>query len=203
MTPSQDSEQKILAAARAILAQQGYTATTVSQVAADAGVSRGLLHYYFKNKEDMLAHVIQAAAEDSLNLINAAFAHGKTAGDLAAALAGALRNIEIVAPDLFTLFFEGWAVSRQSPVVAEELRTLFRRFRESLQAALEDAAARGSIAPTLPADGLAALLIGILDGLALQRITDRNGDPPVIGRPLARRRAAALFLDDIGWTSSQ
>ena len=31
---------------------------------------------------------------------------------LAAALAGALRNIEILAPDLFTLFFEGWAVAR-------------------------------------------------------------------------------------------
>ncbi|MBN1201588.1 MAG: TetR/AcrR family transcriptional regulator [Anaerolineae bacterium] len=174
MTP-QDSDQKaqqILNAARKVLAQQGYAATTIKQVAAEAGVSRGLLHYYFENKEDMLARVVEASGEATIKLVQMLFEQSQSADDLASGLTGALRNIELVAPDLFPLFFESWSVSRQSPTVAHELKLLFQQSRQAFHDALEEAAARGMIAPAVPLEGLAALLMGILDGLALQRITE-------------------------------
>jgi len=56
---SDEKSRRILAAVRSILAQKGYAGTTINLVAAEANVSRGLLHYYFKNKEEMLATVIK------------------------------------------------------------------------------------------------------------------------------------------------
>ncbi|NDJ78332.1 MAG: TetR/AcrR family transcriptional regulator [Chloroflexi bacterium] len=166
-----EKAQRILDAARTILAQQGYMAMTVSQVAETAGVSRGLLHYYFKNKEDLLARVIRSSLEKTVELVQLMFAQSATADEIATGLTGALRYLDQVAPDVFNLLFEGWAVARQSELVAAEMAELFRQFHAAMLSALEEAAARGVIAPTVPLDGLAVLLSGLMDGLALQVIT--------------------------------
>jgi AcrR family transcriptional regulator len=185
--------RKILAAANTVLAEKGYAATTISQVAAAAGVSRGLLHYYFKNKEEMLAKVVQANVETSLNLVATIFAECNTAEELATALTSALRATVERAPEFFHVFFESWALGRQSATIARELRTLYRRFREAIQEGLDELVSRGVIVPSLPTDGLAALLTGIFDGLGLQLVTE----PELIESPsiwAATEKAIASVL---------
>ncbi|OIO91681.1 MAG: hypothetical protein AUK03_10800 [Anaerolineae bacterium CG2_30_64_16] len=74
-------------------------------------------------------------------------------------------------PAHFNLIFECWTVARQNPLVARELDDLFRQFQGALPEGLADAVARGVIAPAIPLDGLAALLLAITDGLGLQLVT--------------------------------
>lgn len=168
---SDEKAQAILNAARTCLGERGYLATTISEIAAEAGVSRGLLHYYFDSKEELLAQVVRVGTEASLGLVAAMFAQSETADDLATGLTGALRAIVEHDPIYFNLVFECWTVARQSPLVARELEDLFRQFREAIREGLAEAVARGAIAPTIPLDGLAALLLGLTDGLGLQLVT--------------------------------
>jgi AcrR family transcriptional regulator len=60
-------------AALAIFSRQGYRATRLEEVAQAAGVSKGTIYHYFKNKEDLLAQaledrmaVVMAGAEAAL-----------------------------------------------------------------------------------------------------------------------------------------
>ncbi|MFQ5615403.1 MAG: TetR/AcrR family transcriptional regulator [Anaerolineales bacterium] len=175
MNPRPRSDEKVrtlLDAARTILGERGYAAATISEIAAEAGVSRGLLHYYFKSKEDLLAQVVRVNLESTLEMVILMFAQSETPEDLSAGLTGALRAIVAGDPAFFNLVFECWVVARQSPVVAREINDLFRQFRESVRDGLAGAAAQGVIAPALPLDGLAALLTGLIDGLALQLVID-------------------------------
>jgi AcrR family transcriptional regulator len=174
-----DKVQKILQAARCVLGREGYSATTISQVAAEAGVSRGLLHYYFKSKEELLAMVVRANVETSLDLVATMFASSTNADEVAAGLADALRSMLESAPEFFNLFFESWALARQSPVVAAELQGLYQHFREAMAAGLQELADKGVITPSLPVEGLAAVLTALVDGLGLQLITE----PELIKRP--------------------
>ncbi len=171
-SPSGPKTEQILSAVRTLLAQNGYAGTTISQVAAEADVSRGLLHYYFKNKEEMLVRVIQADMEASVKLMAALFAQSESASTLAKSLIASLRGILENDPDFFKLFFEAWAVARQNPMVDSMLKTLYGQFREAIHDGLENAAARGIIAPGIPLSGLAVLLTGIIDGLGLQLVTE-------------------------------
>jgi AcrR family transcriptional regulator len=50
----QGSKQKILDAALEVFAKYGYHSTSVSTIAKKAGIAKGLLYNYFKNKEDVL-----------------------------------------------------------------------------------------------------------------------------------------------------
>lgn len=49
---------EILAAARRRFGQQGYAATTIRQVATDAGVDPALVHYFFKTKDGLFAAAV-------------------------------------------------------------------------------------------------------------------------------------------------
>lgn len=165
---SDEKAQAILGAARTCLGERGYAATTIAEIAAEAGVSRGLLHYYFKSKEDLFAQVVRASSEIHLELVQSMFAQSKSADDLASGLVDALRAIVDSDPTYINLALECWTVARESPLVARELEDLYRQVREAFREGLAEAMARGVVAPTIPLDGLAALLVGITDGLVWQ-----------------------------------
>src|SRR5215212_12046627 len=54
-----DKAQRIIAAMRASVGTRGAAGSTFDHVARDAGVSRGLLHYYFGSKERLLVEVVR------------------------------------------------------------------------------------------------------------------------------------------------
>ena len=169
---SDEKSRRILAAVRSILAQKGYAGTTINLVAAEAGVSRGLLHYYFKNKEEMLARVIQDNMQLSVRLVSDLLENCNSAADFAKELVSALRHVLQYDPDFFHLFFEGWAVARQSAVVSQTLDELYGQFRQAMSGGLEKAKNNGKITPRLPIASTAVYLTGLIDGLGLQMITE-------------------------------
>src|SRR3954452_408011 len=54
-----DKARRIVEAMRASVAARGAAASTFDHVAQEAGVSRGLLHYYFGSKERLLVEVVR------------------------------------------------------------------------------------------------------------------------------------------------
>ncbi len=57
----QASQRKILDAALKLFAEKGYHATSISQIATEAGVAKGLIPHYFKTKEGLVQAVIEDA----------------------------------------------------------------------------------------------------------------------------------------------
>jgi AcrR family transcriptional regulator len=175
MTPPKDPDLKIkliLDAARSVLSTQGYAGTTVNLVATKAGVSRGLLHYYFKNKEEMLSRVLEANMEMSIVLSQNLFRQSTCSEDLSDGFIEALRNIVKEDPAFFHLFFEGWAVARQSELIDQRLKAIYGLFRRTVYQGLREASRAGIIRPSLALKGLAALITGIMDGMGLQLVTE-------------------------------
>ena len=51
--------QKIMDAALNLISKQGYESTSISQIAQEAGVSKGLVYNYFESKEELLQRMIE------------------------------------------------------------------------------------------------------------------------------------------------
>jgi TetR/AcrR family transcriptional regulator len=58
-TPAQDIRQAIIDAAIRQFARSGIAATTLDDIAAEAGVTRGALNWHFHSKDDLLAAIIK------------------------------------------------------------------------------------------------------------------------------------------------
>src|SRR6476661_2541694 len=59
MAVEADKSARIVDAMRASVARRGVAGSTFDHVAREAGVSRGLLHYYFATKENLLVEVVR------------------------------------------------------------------------------------------------------------------------------------------------
>lgn len=52
-----DQERRIVSAAQRLFIEKGYSGTSMSDIAAEAGINRSALHYYFRTKEKMFQAV--------------------------------------------------------------------------------------------------------------------------------------------------
>src|SRR6185436_18377274 len=77
--PDGDTEQRILDAAHAVFVRRGTAGTRMQEVAAEAGVNQALLHYYFRNKEQLAQAAFERAAKGFMPAVVGVIASG---GDL-------------------------------------------------------------------------------------------------------------------------
>src|ERR1700740_1781240 len=54
---NQKAEDKILAAARKVFISKGMAGARMQDIADEAGINKALLHYYFKNKEQLFENI--------------------------------------------------------------------------------------------------------------------------------------------------
>ena len=60
---SEDTKEKIVAGAYRAIVRGGYASTSVKDIAAEAGVAPGLVHYYFATKADLLVAANEHCAD--------------------------------------------------------------------------------------------------------------------------------------------
>lgn len=65
----QATEQKILDAARVVFLRRGFAGSRMQEIADEAGINKALLHYYFRNKEQLFETVFREALMRLLPMI--------------------------------------------------------------------------------------------------------------------------------------
>src|SRR5918998_3198058 len=133
-----DKAQRIIAAMRASVASRGAAASTFDHVAREAGVSRGLLHYYFGSKEQLLVEVVRHDCEVRIAGMGERIARATTADEIIAALVLGLEDFIQGEPGSPAVIYELLSASRHSEEIRAELAELYRRWRADLAAALRD-----------------------------------------------------------------
>lgn len=59
----------IFFSAMKVFTKKGYTATKISDIAAEAGISYGLLYYYFRSKDDLYSKLLDYAATSFVKML--------------------------------------------------------------------------------------------------------------------------------------
>ncbi|WP_167121218.1 TetR/AcrR family transcriptional regulator [Amycolatopsis viridis] len=61
------AKERILRAAEDLFAESGFDATPTSRIAERAGVPKGLVHYYFRRKPDLLSALVKRLPEEQVD----------------------------------------------------------------------------------------------------------------------------------------
>jgi AcrR family transcriptional regulator len=97
------AKKKILEAAMELFINKGYHATSISDIAAQSGISKGLLYNYFKGKEELLATMVEARVGEISNVMNQAQEIERPAGQLNHIIEGAIDNV-FEKPEVFRFY---------------------------------------------------------------------------------------------------
>jgi AcrR family transcriptional regulator len=173
---SGDKAQRIIEAMRESVARKGLAGATFDQVAREAGVSRGLLHYYFGTKEQLLVQAVRRDAELRLQSLEARLEPAKSGDDFVALMAQDLQEALAEDPDFTVLIFELFTLARRNEYVASEFAALLRSTRETVSAMLEGAQKRGAVKLAAPAECVTDVLFSVADGFALRMLGDPERD---------------------------
>jgi AcrR family transcriptional regulator len=161
---------------RASVALRGVAGSTFDHVARDAGVSRGLLHYYFGSKERLLAEVVRRDTELRMAALDEQLARASSADDFIGMLQRTLEDMVREDTEFLTLMFELFTLSRRNEEIAAEFRELVRRTREQVAAVLRGKQEEGVLQLHAEPEAIAEVLFGLGDGLALRILGEPERD---------------------------
>ncbi|MFN3003084.1 TetR/AcrR family transcriptional regulator [Mycolicibacterium wolinskyi] len=167
--PSVEAERRpqILAAACEVIATVGVPDLRLTDVAAAAGVSSGTVHYYFDTKKD----VINAAFE--FNLAESLRRRQELLNSTKGSLAKLNDLVESYLPKdeqsqrAWKVWLALWAEATRDQVLQDVNQKLYGQWREVVADVIRAAQEEGTARPG-NAVSLANMLIGMLDGLAVQ-----------------------------------
>jgi len=173
---SGDKAQRIVDAMRDSVARRGAAGSTFEHVAREAGVSRGLLHYYFGTKERLLVEVVRRDSELRVERLDERLAPAKSVDDVIEALVSSLTEVIDNEPGFFLLLYELFSAGRRNPDIQREVGQLFERTRSHVAEVLDSKNEEGVLSLRHPAEDVVSYLFALGDGFALQALSDPSRD---------------------------
>jgi AcrR family transcriptional regulator len=165
----------LVQAAIRCLAEGGMAAFKMERIAAEAGVSLGLLPHYFKGKTELLTEVYRAALYDDVNRKIAELDDKEATGSPAERLCrivDAIIDPDYLKPANLTVWLALWGEIVVNPELRLAHRALYRSYLKSLAALIGEVAKQRQ--RTVNATEIARCLQALIDGLFLERALDRQ-----------------------------
>ena len=193
----EDKAKKILAAALEILSKKGYENTTINEIADSAKLSRGLLHYYFKDKEDLVAQGMSFGFGSMWDSSVGILQNSSSPEALADNMIQVLKKNTSENPDFSALLFEMWVSGRRSAKIKKVFDDGLNESIDRLVALLEFAAKMGVIKiDPAESEGIVRILLAMYHGLAMQLLSNpKKVDDEKMWVPI-RRTLVGLMMKD-------
>jgi AcrR family transcriptional regulator len=177
-----EAERRLLEAAAELLGEAGTARLTLAAIGARAGYSRGLVTHHFGSKAVLIQRLVEVVRGDFLAAYRRASLPGSPADQLLAIVCAFVEMLAGMHP-IHRAFLVLWADAvASSPDVRPAMAASDREFRVGISEIVARGAAAGAFPRTVDAAGLAAALVGMLRGLALQFLLDPEGVDLEAGR---------------------
>jgi len=162
------------------LAERGQEKVTIKDIAAQAGLPPGVIHYYFKSKDDIIGSLAEAIVEKYSRMIDERIAAEiSTEKKIAAAIDFIVDELVFNQP-LNRVFYNLIQMAFERQRLQRVVKGLLKEYRERLAHVFEAAGAGKA------SSGLGAALVAVTEGFSLQCLVD----PKAFKRDEVRRLIA-------------
>lgn len=172
--------QQILEASWRCFAREGFHATSMHDVIAEAGLSAGAVYRYFRSKEELISAAAETALGHAVAQVEPLLASGHVPSPDEAVLA-LVEGVEQLAAtegaDLSRVGLQTWAEALRNPALA----TIADRVYRGLRGLFVELAGRwrdaGHLAPDADPEAVGQVLFSLVPGYILQRLLLGDVDP--------------------------
>jgi len=169
-----ERRQQILAGLFHTIIRKGYANCTITEISEAAGVSRGILHYYFKNKDEMLLELMISLGKTHYEGLLAVIAE---TDDVMEKLVNIVRFHYMDESAHFHrtagVWVEFWGQVPSDPQVRGVVRKNQKRIRKLVSDLIQEGIDNGVFRPVDPRNA-AAVILSMMVGPTLQWTVDRR-----------------------------
>lgn len=171
------TRERVLAAALEVFGDRGIARSTVSDVAAAAGMTKGAVYSSFASKDDLVLAMMEEHAMQRLSAALAGFAEADdpyaAISRVGTVLVDAIRSDAV----WHRLLAEYFALTHHDPDTRLALRNRRRESREAVARALTRLSESLGVPLPLPAGQLAVVLFAVSNGLGIEAGIDSEAVP--------------------------
>ena len=169
------ARERILVAAEELFAESGFDATPTSRIAALAKVPKGLVHYYFQKKQDLLEALVARLPDEHIEPSRVV-----VPGDVAASLRQLVAELDARNRASTLLSHLLWREADTHPSVKEALQSRFTTVVDQVRAVIQAASTAALPLSTVEtASELLALAVSYRHSMARYAETDDTMDREV------------------------
>jgi AcrR family transcriptional regulator len=171
-----DRREHLMAAAARVLVRDGSAGMRVRDVALEAGVSTGIVHYYFGSKDEMLVDALRWAIGKPAER----FAAVRRDGDYMRVLA-TLLEVSLPHPgvlfDEYVLWLELWTAATHDAALQPVCEELAGDYRDELVKLVHEGTAAGAFRPVTAPGEVAERISAMVDGLCFRSVVGYSWTP--------------------------
>jgi AcrR family transcriptional regulator len=163
--------EQVISATRRCIVEKGVLELSIKDVAAEAGVSTGVIYHYFKNKQDILLQVLKETFRKSNDQVMQTMAPLDSSKDK---LFAHLENITFVPvdnPDFFLLLINYFAQAQNNQECADIIKKFYRNLRSFISQYLQQGVETDELDPELTGQ-LPVILLALGLGLGMMQTLD-------------------------------
>lgn len=165
--------KQILDAAASVFSKKGFGSARMEDIAVKAGISKGLVYEYFKNKDELFFALYDHVSQQFYELIFRNIEKEKTVEAALKKMIQATFDALDEWEEFGHIFLDFWAEHRRARAMQVRFSELYSRDRARLAEFIEAGIRKGEFRKMDPIAS-AAIIIALLDGLMLQRIFDKR-----------------------------
>jgi len=187
-----ERKDQIVRATVECIAKHGYHNFSMQDVARTAGVSKGIIHYYFLNKDELMMSVLDKVAGDIERVLQA---------DMAA-ISDPMRKMEIFIEvcfdvvrstrEYYQVSMDFWTQINQKDDVRKVIARHYEKFRETASIVIREGVDKGVFRKVEPLH-YSSFVIAVIDGLSLQWLFDDK----VFNYEAITKQASSLILSGL------
>lgn len=164
---------QLTAAAYKVVAQKGYNDFTIKDIAEEAGLSTGLVHYYFKNKEDLLFKLLKEMNANLRDNLKKALTELTEPKDKLMAFCDEAFELVDKEKAYFYVLIDFWAQMNHDNRIRQANVKLFQSYRDEISSIIEEGIAKGVFA-AMDVKFTSVIIISLIQGTIIQYVID-NG----------------------------
>lgn len=165
-------EEKILDAAYACIARDGYAHTSLRHIAHEAGVAVSQISYHYKNKEGLLLAVVERAATNYHAYMQEYLHPHMSPREKGECVIALFQGVLEDDPELFRVLYDLAGLALWSEPFRLQVREVFGGIMEQITTEVFTAELLGDLGHQHTAETLASLFFGGLFGIALQALLE-------------------------------
>jgi AcrR family transcriptional regulator len=178
------SVEGLLTAARALFVSQGYRHTTVDEIAVAARLTKGAVYFYFRNKEALLAELLDRIETIVVGgMTERIAAAGPGAAQRLVAFMHGQARLGVTSPeDVLLLILMSLEFGGTGGAVEARIRAIYDRLYKAIEIIIALGKRRGEFRPDIRTREQAAIVVALHDGTFLEwyRRREALGGPELV-----------------------
>lgn len=160
-------------AAYKVVGRKGYYNFTIRDIAREAGLSAGLVHYYFKDKQDLLLNLLKEMNSNLKYFLNKALMELTDPADKLLAFCDQAFDLVEKEKDYFYVLIDFWTQINHNTRIRQANIKLFQSYRDECAAILTEGVEKG-VFVEMDIKFTATVIISLIQGTIIQYVID-NG----------------------------